>query len=77
MDSQIAMRPSRPQTIKELVAQAESFNFLTNIPFKHWIRAAETLYQEVCQVLFFCVVFYLTLSRPLLQSPTAISVELT
>ncbi|KAG5659197.1 hypothetical protein KAF25_000399 [Fusarium avenaceum] len=46
MDSQIAMRPSRPQTIKELVAQAESFKFLTNIPFKHWIRAAETLYQE-------------------------------
>jgi STAM-binding protein len=48
MDSRIAMRPTRPQTVKELVAQAENFKFNTNIPVKHWIRAAETLYQEVC-----------------------------
>ncbi|OBS22489.1 hypothetical protein FPOA_08826 [Fusarium poae] len=46
MDSRIAMRPTRPQTVKELVAQAENFDFNINIPFKHWIRAAETLYQE-------------------------------
>ncbi|KAF4453270.1 hypothetical protein F53441_4000 [Fusarium austroafricanum] len=46
MDSRIAMRPTRPQTVKELVAQAENFNFNTNIPVKHWTRAAETLYQE-------------------------------
>ncbi|GKU03633.1 amsh protease sst2 [Fusarium langsethiae] len=46
MDSRIAMRPTRPQTVKELVAQAENFSFNMNIPFKHWIRAAETLYQE-------------------------------
>ncbi|KAF5017297.1 hypothetical protein F66182_10795 [Fusarium sp. NRRL 66182] len=47
MESRISMRPSRPQTVKELVAQAENFNFNTNIPVKHWTRAAETLYQEV------------------------------
>ena len=42
------MRASRPQSVKELVAQAESFTFNVNIPVKYWIRAAETLYQEVC-----------------------------
>ena len=41
------MRPSRPQSVKELVAQAENFHFNTNISLKHWNRAAETLYQEV------------------------------
>lgn len=42
------MRPARPQSVKELVAQAENFSFNVNIPVKHWTRAAETLYQEVC-----------------------------
>jgi hypothetical protein len=42
-----AMRPVRPQSVKELVAQAENFTFNNNIPLKHWTRAAETLYQEV------------------------------
>ncbi|KAK2591547.1 hypothetical protein QQS21_010767 [Conoideocrella luteorostrata] len=46
MDASSAIRPSRPQSVKELVSQAENFNFNTNIPFKHWTRAAETLYQE-------------------------------
>ncbi|CAM1508863.1 Fc.00g026020.m01.CDS01 [Cosmosporella sp. VM-42] len=46
MDVRASMRPSRPQTVKELVTQAESFTFNTNIPVKHWTRAAETLYQE-------------------------------
>lgn len=46
------MRPSRPQTVSELVEQAENFAFNTNIPLKHWTRAAETLYQEV-----FCPAF--------------------
>ncbi|KHN97327.1 Mov34/MPN/PAD-1 [Metarhizium album ARSEF 1941] len=41
-------RPARPQSVKELVAQAENFTFNVNIPFKHWTRAVETLYQEVC-----------------------------
>ncbi|RMJ18892.1 hypothetical protein CDV36_001434 [Fusarium kuroshium] len=41
-----SMRPARPQTVKELVAQAENFNFNANIPVKHWTRAAETLYKE-------------------------------
>lgn len=49
MDTRSVMRPSRPQSVKELVDQAENFNFNTNIPFKHWTRAAETLYQEVSQ----------------------------
>ncbi|KAH6896717.1 hypothetical protein B0T10DRAFT_395823 [Thelonectria olida] len=43
-----SMRPSRPQSIKELVAQAESFKFIPNIPIKYWTRTAETLYQEAC-----------------------------
>ncbi|KAG6011008.1 hypothetical protein E4U21_000039 [Claviceps maximensis] len=46
MDTRSIKRPSRPQSVKELVSQAENFNFNTNIPFKHWTRAAETLYQE-------------------------------
>ncbi|TWU75931.1 hypothetical protein ED733_006294 [Metarhizium rileyi] len=46
MDAGSGMRPTRPQSVKELVAQAENFTFNTNIPFKHWTRAAETLYQE-------------------------------
>lgn len=47
MDAKATMQPSRPQTVAELVQQAESFNFNVNIPLKHWTRAAETLYQEV------------------------------
>lgn len=47
MNARSGMRPSRPQSVKELVAQAENFSFNANIPFKHWTRAAETLYQEV------------------------------
>ncbi|KAG5949372.1 hypothetical protein E4U53_005904 [Claviceps sorghi] len=46
MQTRSVTRPTRPQSVKELVAQAENFNFNTNIPFKHWTRAAETLYQE-------------------------------
>ncbi|KAK7397698.1 hypothetical protein QQX98_012929 [Neonectria punicea] len=46
MDARSTMRPARPQSVKELVAQAENFVFNTNIPVKHWTRAAETLYQE-------------------------------
>jgi len=46
MDGRVAMRPSRPQSVSELVAQAESFSFNNNIPLRHWTRAAETLYQE-------------------------------
>lgn len=46
METRLAMRPARPQSVKELVAQAENFSFNANIPVKHWTRAAETLYQE-------------------------------
>lgn len=47
MSASAGMAPSRPPTVKELVTQAELFSFNINIPLKHWIRAAETLYQEV------------------------------
>lgn len=41
------VRPGRPQSIKELAAQAENFQFNVNISLKYWTRTAETLYQEV------------------------------
>jgi STAM-binding protein len=47
MEARSSMRPSRPQTVPELVDRAENFTFNANIPFKHWARTAETLYQEV------------------------------
>ncbi|TFB06850.1 AMSH-like protease sst2 [Trichoderma ghanense] len=46
MEARPSMTPSRPQSIKELVAQAENFVFNVNIAMKHWIRTADTLYQE-------------------------------
>ncbi|RFU75253.1 hypothetical protein TARUN_6995 [Trichoderma arundinaceum] len=46
MEARPSMAPGRPQSIKELVAQAENFVFNVNIAMKHWIRAADTLYQE-------------------------------
>lgn len=48
MEARPNMAPARPQSVKELVAQAENFAFNVNIAMKHWIRAADTLYQEVC-----------------------------
>lgn len=47
MEARPSMAPARPQSVKELVAQAENFAFNVNIAMKHWIRAADTLYQEV------------------------------
>lgn len=41
------MRPTKPPTVAQLAAQGENFAFNANIPLKHWMRAAETLYQEV------------------------------
>ncbi|UKZ50055.1 hypothetical protein TrVGV298_004310 [Trichoderma virens] len=46
METRSSMAAGRPQSIKELVAQAENFAFNVNIAMKHWIRAADTLYQE-------------------------------
>ncbi|PHH75250.1 hypothetical protein CDD82_4523 [Ophiocordyceps australis] len=46
MESHSSTRPARPQSVKELVAQAENFNYNANIGFKQWARAAETLDQE-------------------------------
>jgi STAM-binding protein len=47
MEARPSMAAGRPQSVKELVTQAESFAFNVNIAMKHWIRAADTLYQEV------------------------------
>lgn len=47
MERSTANRPVRPQSIEDIIAQAESFNFNPIIPFKHWVRAADTLFQEV------------------------------
>ncbi|PNY27467.1 AMSH-like protease sst2 [Tolypocladium capitatum] len=46
MEPRSPARPTRPQTVGSLVAQAENFSFNTNIEFKYWARAAETLHQE-------------------------------
>ncbi|PHH62042.1 hypothetical protein CDD81_7598 [Ophiocordyceps australis] len=46
MESRSSTRSARPQSVKELVAQAENFNYNANIGFKQWARAAETLDQE-------------------------------
>ncbi|TQV92965.1 endosome-associated ubiquitin isopeptidase (AmsH) [Cordyceps javanica] len=46
MDASSVMRPGKPPSIQELVAQAENFAFNVNIPLRHWIRTAETLCQE-------------------------------
>ncbi|KND89307.1 AMSH-like protease sst2 [Tolypocladium ophioglossoides CBS 100239] len=46
MEPRSSARPTRPQTVSSLVAQAENFSFNTNIEFKYWARAAETLHQE-------------------------------
>ncbi|RCI12655.1 hypothetical protein L249_0160 [Ophiocordyceps polyrhachis-furcata BCC 54312] len=47
MEARSSPRLTRPPpTVSSLVAQAESFNFNTNISFKHWARAAETLFHE-------------------------------
>ncbi|ODA83479.1 hypothetical protein RJ55_01993 [Drechmeria coniospora] len=46
MEGNSFSRPARPQTVESLVTQAESFNFNGNIPFRHWVRAADTLFQE-------------------------------
>lgn len=47
MESPSALRPSRPQSAKELVEKAK-FNFDPSIPMKYWTRTAETIYQAVC-----------------------------
>lgn len=60
MEARHSMAPGRPKSIKELVAQAENFVFNVNISMKHWLRAADTLYQEVCAG----IVLFLSLPRP-------------
>jgi len=44
-----ALRPNRPLSVKEITENAMAFDFNTNIHFRTWARAAETLWQEVIQ----------------------------
>jgi STAM-binding protein len=47
MDAQEDHRPSRPLSLKEIDVQANDFQWNPTIPFKYWVRAAETIYLEV------------------------------
>lgn len=38
---------SRPRSITELSEMANEFQWNPLIPFKFWVRAAETIYREV------------------------------
>jgi STAM-binding protein len=44
----LAERPQRPKSVEEICQEADTFEFQKNVPFKHWLRAAETLFFEVC-----------------------------
>lgn len=39
--------PGRPLSVKEISERAQNFEWNDNIPFKHWLRTAQTLQQEV------------------------------
>ncbi|GAP92600.1 putative Mov34 MPN PAD-1 family protein [Rosellinia necatrix] len=38
--------PGRPLSVKEISERAQAFEWNVNIPFKHWMRTAQTLQQE-------------------------------
>ncbi|KAJ3567880.1 hypothetical protein NPX13_g6615 [Xylaria arbuscula] len=38
--------PGRPLSVKEISERAQNFEWNVNIPFKHWLRTAQTLQQE-------------------------------
>ncbi|CRK31285.1 hypothetical protein BN1708_015923 [Verticillium longisporum] len=46
MNGTSAPRPSRPTNTKELAAMGDNFEFQPTVPFKHWARSADVLYQE-------------------------------
>lgn len=47
MDVPDDQHPSRPLSVKEIGEQASDFQWNPNIPFKYWVRAAETIFLEV------------------------------
>lgn len=47
MDASDDQRPSRPLSVKEIDEQANDYQWNPTIPFKYWVRAAETIYLEV------------------------------
>ncbi len=42
---------SRPLSIRELSDKAKSYDWNPSIPFKYWVRAAETIHHEVSRFL--------------------------
>lgn len=46
MDLPDEQRPSRPLSVKEIDEQANDYQWNPTIPFKYWVRAAETICQE-------------------------------
>ncbi|KAB5518156.1 Mov34/MPN/PAD-1 family protein [Coniochaeta sp. 2T2.1] len=40
------VRPSRPLSVRELDEEARNFKWNPNIPFKYWVRTADTLFLE-------------------------------
>lgn len=47
MDGPGDQHASRPLSVKEIDEQATEFQWNPNIPFKYWVRAAETIFTEV------------------------------
>ncbi len=47
MDVLHDQRASRPLSVKEIDEQASDYQWNPAIPFKYWVRAAETIYLEV------------------------------
>jgi STAM-binding protein len=47
MDASGDQRASRPLSVKEIDEQASDYQWNPAIPFKYWVRAAETIYLEV------------------------------
>lgn len=43
--------PDRPLSVKEISDEANHFTYNNVIPLKHWLRAADTLFREVRDLL--------------------------
>jgi STAM-binding protein len=41
------MERTRPPSLEEICQEADRFEFNKNVPFKHWLRAAEALWFQV------------------------------
>ncbi|KAF3763359.1 hypothetical protein M406DRAFT_49060 [Cryphonectria parasitica EP155] len=38
--------PDRPLSIEEITSEANNFKYSNNVPFKHWLRAADSLHRQ-------------------------------